>query len=177
MTLYNFITRTAAAALILISATACLRGESDEYDDWRHENDTYLAEIDTHVYTPLTPDWAPMNTVYIRWHNDRSLTADRLVPLSNSTVNIKYEMEDILGNKLGNSYSMTTHGDSVYQSMPNENIIGMWATLTNIHEGDSVTVIMPYTSAYGANIMSNFRPYTTLIYHLKLMEIVHYQTP
>lgn len=164
-----------AAAALLVSATACLEGESDAYDAWREKNDEYVANIDTQEYTRLTTPWAPSNPVYIKWHNDRSLTAKNLVPLSTSTVNIKYEMEDIEGKDLGNSYSSTTYGDSVYQSMPKENIVGMWVTMTNMHVGDSVTVIIPYISAYGARSTSSFDPYTTLIYHMKLMKVVNYE--
>lgn len=164
-----------AAAALLVSATACLEGESDSYDAWREQNDKYVADIDTREYTRLVSPWAPSNPVYIKWHNDRNLTARNLVPLSTSTVNIKYEMEDITGKDLGNSYASTTYGDSVYQSMPKDNIVGMWVTMTNIHEGDSVTVIIPYISAYGARSTSSFDPFTTLIYHMKLMKVVKYE--
>ncbi len=46
--------------------------------------------------------------------------------MSTSTVNTKYEMEDINGKKLGNSYSVST-GDSVFQTVPNKTITGFGA--------------------------------------------------
>ena len=116
-----------AGAALLVSASACIESDQDDYEDWRMQNDEFITKIDTREYKRVTPVWAPMNSVYIKWHNDTNLTRKNLVAMSTSTVNIKYEMEDINGKKLGNSYSMTTNGDSVYQSTPNQNIIGMWA--------------------------------------------------
>ena len=49
--------------------------------------------------------------------------------------------------------------------------------MTTIHEGDSVTVIMPYSSAYGSSSTSSFQPYTNLIYHMKLMKVVSWEKP
>lgn len=166
-----------AGAALLVLASACIESDQDDYEDWRMQNDEFITKIDTREYKRVTPVWAPMNSVYIKWHNDTNLTRKNLVAMSTSTVNIKYEMEDINGKKLGNSYSMTTNGDSVYQSTPNQNIIGMWATMTTIHEGDSVTVIMPYSSAYGSSSTSSFQPYTNLIYHMKLMKVVSWEKP
>lgn len=162
---------------LLTILSSCLKGEMDDYDAWREQNDEYVKAIDTKVYTKVVPVWAPLNSVYIRWHNDTTLTRRNLRPLSTSTVNIKYEMENILGEKLGNSYSSTTYGDSIYQSQPNQNIIGMWAALTTMHVGDSVTMIIPYNSAYGSGAQGSVKPYSNLIYHVKMKEIVDYERP
>lgn len=160
----------------------CL-GDDDsslDYAEWRTRNDEYVTRMEAltengeKVYTKVVPDWAPGNSVLIKWHNDRSLTQNNLYPLSNSTVNIKYEMEDIDGNALGNSYSAT---DSIYQSRPNNNIVGMWAAMTQMHVGDSVTMVIPYASAYGATGRGSILPFTTLIYHVKMKEIVKYELP
>jgi hypothetical protein len=171
----NYFTLIFAAASLLLSATSCLDTDDEDYAEWRQQNDEYLQNIDLNEYTRVIPDWAPNNSVYIKWHNDTTLTSKNLVAMSTSTVNIKYEMEDINGKALSNSYSMTTNGDSIYQSMPNENIVGMWAAMTTLHEGDSVTLIIPYNSAYGASGGSNFDPYSNLIYHMKLKKIVSYE--
>ena len=123
----------------------------------------------------VVPEWAPNDFVLIKWHNDRSLTEKNLKPLSNSTVNIKYEMEDINGKYLGDSYSMTQYGDSIYQSMPNENIIGMWVAMTSLHVGDSVTLVIPAGSAYGSASRSPIEPFSTLIYHMKMKGVPKYE--
>lgn len=164
------------ASLILGGATSCLKGEMDSYDDWRVENDRYISEIDLNEYQAVAPDWAPENKIFIKWHNDRSLTAGNLVPMSTSTIKTKYELENINGTKLGNSYSAST-GDSVYKTTPNANIIGFWAAVTMMHVGDSVTVIIPYHSAYGNEIRGSITPYSNLIYRIKLKEICDFERP
>lgn len=166
-----------ACALLLLSLCSCLKSEVDEYDAWRKLNDDYIASIDTREYECIVPDWAPGNSVYIKWHNDRSLTADSLVAISTSTVDMKYELEDIDGTKLGNSYNALS-GDSIYRSCPNQNIVGMWIAMTTMHVGDSATLIIPYSSAYGSQQSVTIRrPYTNLIYRVKIKGIPAYEKP
>lgn len=172
--------------LVALLTASCGLDKDDKgtgYEDWKAENDRYLADLEQNYatgedpYTKIVPDWAPNNSVFIRWHNDRAETASRLKPLSNSTVNIKYEMEDINGTQLGNSYSSVEYGDSIYQSRPSNNIVGMWAAMINMHEGDSVTMIIPYISGYGARTIGSIRPYTNLIYHVKMTKVVDFEKP
>lgn len=163
--------------------TSCLDDDNETYQDyaaWRTLNDEYVTKMENltengeKVYTKVSQEWAPKDFVLIKWHNDRTQTEKNLVPLSNSTVNIKYEMEDVEGNDLGDSYSMTTYGDSIYQSKPNQNILGMWLALTTLHEGDSVTLVIPSESAYGALERDPIKPFSALIYHMKLTKVVKY---
>lgn len=170
-------------ALSMLASCSLDKDDNSGYEDWKELNDRYLSEFDQNYaeganpYTKVSPDWAPQNSVYIRWHNDRVSTADKLQPLSNSTVDITYEMEDIDGTKLGNSFSMTANGDSIYRCKPNSNIVGMWAALVNMHEGDTVTMMIPYPSGYGDRKIGSIRPYTNLIYHVKLKKVVKYEMP
>lgn len=170
--IFYFLAITASSILL----SSCLKGEVDEYEAWRKVNDEYNANIDKSEFTEIIPDWAPQNSVYIKWHNDRSLTATNLVAMSTSTVDIKYELEDIEGNNLGNSYSVAS-GDSVYQSKPNSNIVGMWIAMTTMHVGDSATLIIPYNSGYGAEKRGSIKPYSTLIYRVKIKDIKAYDKP
>lgn len=163
----------AVAASALLSS--CLKSEVDELDDWRRENDAYLTKIDTTEYKKIVPDWAPFHSVYMKWHNDRALTQKNLVPMSTSTVRVKYEMENIKGESLGNSYK--SNGDSIYESTPNANIVGFWAALTSMHVGDSVTMIIPYPSGYGSQSMGSIKSYSNLIYHVKLVSMPYYERP
>lgn len=164
--------------------TSCLEDDENstfDYAAWRKLNDEYVTKMENltengnKVYTKVTGDtWAPDDFVLIKWHNDRSQTAKNLVPLSTSTVNIKYEMEDVEGNDLGNSYALTANGDSIYQSQPNNNILGMWIAMINLHVGDSVTLVIPSQSAYGTLQRDPIKPFSTLIYHMKLTKVVKY---
>lgn len=168
--------------LLIPALTGCLDNESDtDYTEWRQKNDEYVSRMEAltengqKVYTRIVPSWSPGNFVLVKWHNDRSLTAGNLSPLSNSIVNIKYELEDIDGKKLGDSYSSTSYGDSIYQSRPNQNIVGMWAALTSMHVGDSVTLVIPSGSGYGNSNMGTIPPFSTLIYRVKLKGIPAYE--
>lgn len=169
--------------LLAMMFTSCLKDDDDnnfDYGAWRKLNDAYITQAENQtengqkVYTKITADWAPNDYVLVKWHNDRSLTEKNLVPLSNSTVNIKYELEDVEGTAIENSYSNTEYGDSIYQSQPNRNIVGMWLALTNIHEGDSVTLVIPSGSGYGLTQTGSIMPFSTLIFHVKLKKIVKY---
>ncbi|MGM9816196.1 MAG: FKBP-type peptidyl-prolyl cis-trans isomerase [Lepagella sp.] len=154
--------------------TSCMDDNEENYDDWKLQNDEYIANIDTREYEMVTPEWAPRNSVYIKWHNDRTLTAGSLVAKTNSTVNIKYEVRDIEGTLLDSSYAKT---DSVYRSTPSANIIGMWIAMTTMHVGDSATVIMPWTSGYGVAGKNNIKPYSDLIFHMKIKSIEAFERP
>lgn len=161
-------------SVLTLGLSACLKSEMDDYEAWRAQNDEYLANIDTTEYKRISPDWAPQNFVYIKWHNDRALTADNLVPMSNSTVSIIYQLEDINGKVVENTYSKP---DSVYTSRPNVNILGMWIAMTTLHVGDSATVVVPYPSGYGTSPSASLRPYSNLIFHMKLKRIDAFERP
>ncbi|MDY5387058.1 MAG: FKBP-type peptidyl-prolyl cis-trans isomerase [Muribaculaceae bacterium] len=154
--------------------TSCMDDNEENYDDWKLQNDEYIANIDTKEYEKVTPEWAPLSSVYIKWHNDRTLTANSLVAKSNSTVNIKYEVRDIEGTLLDSSYART---DSVYQSTPSSNIIGMWIAMTTMHVGDSATVVMPWSVGYGVAGKNDIKPYSDLIFHMKVKSIEAFERP
>lgn len=164
---------TSMALLAGLSLTSCLKGEADQYDEWREKNESYIVNLNQNEYELIVPDWAPQNSVYIKWHNDRSVTANNLVAMSNSTVNIKYELHDIDGNLIDSSYHAT---DSIYQSKPNANIIGMWIAMTTMHVGDSATVVIPYPSAYGSASSGKVKPYSDLIFDMKIKSIPAFET-
>ncbi|MDE7412374.1 MAG: FKBP-type peptidyl-prolyl cis-trans isomerase [Muribaculaceae bacterium] len=171
-----------ALALCSIIFNGCLKGhDNDYYSDWRKQNDEWIANLESEVaagrseYTKFSADWAPQNSVFVKWHNDRALTQKNLTPLSTSTVDITYSMENIEGKNLGDSFSVTTYGDSIYRSQPNQNIAGMWIAMLNMHVGDSVTMVIPYLSGYGAKAQGGILPYSTLIYHVKMKNVLRYE--
>lgn len=164
--------------------SSCLGDDEEQtYAEWRKRNDEYMTKAEARLtengekeYTRISADWAPGDYVLVKWHNDRAATARNLSPLSNSTVDIKYEMENIEGDSLGNSYS-SSYGDSIYRSRPNQNIIGMWAAMLNMHVGDSVTMVIPYHSAYGDTQRGEIIPYSNLIYRVKMKAVTKFEKP
>lgn len=161
-----------AAGCILSS---CLGSDVEDYQDWREQNDLWLDTVDMSGYDKVTATWAPYHEVYMKWYNDRSLTADSLSPLSTSTISVKYELEDIEGTLISTSYK--TNGDSLYTAVVNNNIIGFQMAVMNMNVGDSVSVIMPYTAGYGRNAQGSIRPYTNLVYRIKLVSIPALEKP
>lgn len=168
-------------ALLLLGLTSCFddgNSVKEEYADWNARNLAYIeAKADSMAggqlyFTRLTPDWAPNAYALVHWHNNRLLTANNLQPMDNSTVQITYELFDIDGKRLSDSFSMP---DSIYTSKPSNNIIGVWYPLTQMHVGDSVTIIMPNQSGYGSRKYGEIQPYSTLIYNIKLKGIAAYE--
>lgn len=163
--------------------TSCFKDDDENYGDWEERNNAYIANAETETvngvkkYERLEPSWAPEAFALVQWHNDRNLTARNLVPLSNSVCNVKYDVDDIEGTRISDSYSSKAYGDSIYQCKPSDNIIGFWNTLLNMHVGDSVTCILPAASAYGDVKYGSIKPNSTLIYHVKLVSIPAYERP
>jgi len=183
---FNRLTVPAATALITFSAalSGCMDDNTVDYTPWRLENDEYVAcmtdavnEQGNKEYIKVIPEWEPGSFVLMKWHNDRSLTHKNLIPLDNSTVNVKYDVALIDGTEIDDSYDMTTYGDSIYQTRPCKNITGFWAALRQMHVGDSVTCIIPWQSGYGSTDRGKIKPYSTLIYHIKMKSIQAFQVP
>ncbi len=173
-----------ASLLLLMGAAACNSDlPEDDSVEWNKRNQDFVeteaarTENGKPYYTRVSPDWAPSAFVLMHWHNDRSLTASNLQPLDNSTCYVKYELENIDGEKLQDSYSMNTYGDSIYRCRPCENIVGFWTALRNMHAGDSVTVIIPASAGYGNASSGKVKPYSTLVYHLKLKSVPAFEIP
>lgn len=175
--------KSAAAVFAMTAITSCLGNDDVDYTDWEKRNTAYIdscssvIENNNKVYQTISPVWSPSVAVLMKWHNNRSLTQSRLKPLDNSTVYVKYEVEDIEGTMIDNSYSSTTYGDSIYRTRPSNNIVGFWTALTNMHIGDSVTCIIPWQAAYGEKGSGKIKPFSTLIYRLKLVDIPAYEKP
>ena len=164
--------------------TSCLDSKDDQYDEWRDRNLAFYNEQSqkkapdgSNYYETVSPLWAAGSQVLMHWHNDRSKTQKNLKPLYNSTTDVVYHVRLITGEPLDSSYLRTAYGDSIYQSRPSQNIEGFAIALTNMHIGDSCTVIIPYPSGYGYSGTSNVKPYTTLIYEMKLKGIPGYEVP
>lgn len=155
--------------------SSCLGSDVEDYQDWREQNDHWLDTVNLSDYNKVTATWAPYHEIYMKWYNDRRLTADSLSPLSTSTISVKYELEDIEGNMISTSYK--TNGDSLFTAVVNRNIIGFQMAVMNMNVGDSVSVIIPYTAGYGKNAQGSVRPYTNLVYRIKLVSIPALEKP
>lgn len=170
--------------LLAAGFQSCMKDDDeDSFKNWREENVSYFNELKSQekdgkkVYTELIPDWQPANSILIRWHNDPAKNPNKISPLLNSTVDVIYEgfLKD--GSSFGNSFKLTANGDSIFRTSPMQNIPGFAFAVCNMHVGDSVTVVIPYELGYGNVENNSIKPYSTLIYGLKLVGIPAYERP
>lgn len=179
----KFILTFAAFIVLAVTSTSCLDTKDNDYEEWKTENDNYVDQMEAKMengepyYSRVVPSWANGLFVLMRWHNDRALTEKNLRPLFNSICDVKYHLTDITGEGVDSSYNQKTNGDSIYRCLPSNQVLGFAVALTNMHIGDSVQLIIPYNAGYGNNKRANMKPYTTLIYELKLVDIPAYETP
>lgn len=163
------------ATVAITMLDSCL-GKSiyDEYKDWREKNDTWYSQQQASGrYTQLIAPWDPSAQVLIRWHNDTMLTRNNLKPLITSTVDVKYHLSLYDGTPADSSYYLT---DSIYRSRISQNIEGWMIALSNMHVGDSCTVVIPYQQAYGSTKMNEvILPFSNLIFDVKLVDIYKYK--
>ena len=182
MNIKRYILPSMLSFVMAAGLTSCLGNDDDyfDYDSWINLNETYVTRMtDTigadgkKVFEKITPVWAPGVYILAKWHNDRSLTASNLVPMDNSTVDVVYQGSYVDGTVFDSSYAKT---DSVATFTPTGTVAGFWTMLTNMHVGDSVTCIIPSNAGYGASSTS-IRPYSTLIFNMKLKSIKAYEIP
>lgn len=161
----------------LLMLSSCLGGNdsSTDYSEWRNLNTTFIENAEKEMengmlkYQKIVPPWD--NTVFtlVCWHNDRSETLNKLTPLSNSTVDVKYTLTTIEGDTLDSSAS--------FRCVPNTLVTGFWTAVTNMNEGDTITAIMPYNAGYGTTGSGSVKPYSTLIFGIRLDSIVAFEKP
>lgn len=157
----------------------------EEYREWREANNSWLDEMKSLIdpetgelfYQTVTPVYDNTSWVLMHWYNDRSATADNLVPLYTSTVDVKYIGRTYDDEAFDSSYLNTTYGDSIYRTSLGNVINGWGIALQQMHVGDSVDVIIPYALAYGTSGSSSINPYSNLKFSIKLVDIPYYQTP
>lgn len=166
--------------LTLLCLAACMKDDDyKDYADWRNENIDYITAAEIEMidgqkrYEKVVPKWDPATFVLMQWHK-RGNSASSLTPLDNSTVSLKYLLTDVKGDTIDSSYSQP---DSLYVCKPCEMITGFWVAATMMHPGDSVTTIVPYTSGYGITGSGSVKPFSTLIFQIKLDSIISYDKP
>lgn len=172
----------AIGCLLLLMLPSCLDDNDVDYTEWRQNNEDYYNKALTEttesgnlLYQAISPAWAPGYQVLMDWHTPRQ--NNKILPLDNSTVDVIYRLRTIDGTVIDSSYRNTLWGDSIYRTSPSKNIPGFWTALTNMCEGDSVTAVVPYNSGYGITGSASVKPYSTLIFDIKLKKIVAWEVP
>lgn len=172
------------STLLLLGTSSCLSDDdpTDEYDEWREANDAYITQVADSIndagepiYTRIVPIWEPTTYVLVKWH--RKAPEGSLKPLDNSLVDITYRGSLYNGTVFDDSFSNTEYGDSITRTTPQNMVTGMHAALVNMAPGDSVTMVMPASAAYGSVGTTGINPYSTLIFDVAMKKIVKYDRP
>ena len=115
-------------ALFLLVLSACkldpVRDVWEYYEDWRNENNAWLAQQEartnadgTPYYQKVVPEFDRNAYVLIHYFTDRSATEGNLSPLISSTVDVKYKLLTCRGVGVDSTYLLTSPADSVYRSV------------------------------------------------------------
>lgn len=154
----------------------------DKYADWRAENNAFFASqrdsLDADgklFYDVLYPTWNPQAEILIHYFNDRSATAGNLQPMLTSTCDVIYYARQSNGTPADSSYTLNEFGRAIARLKPQRSIQGIAIALMEMHVGDSVQVVVPYTLGYGSSTGYSFPPFTTLVYNLRLVDIPYYE--
>ncbi|MEZ3576346.1 MAG: FKBP-type peptidyl-prolyl cis-trans isomerase [Muribaculaceae bacterium] len=157
----------------------------EEYTEWRDLNSAWLEEMQqrknadgTPYYTTVVPDWNPGSFVLMHYFNDRAETEGRLSPLYNSTVDVRYRLHLCDGTGIDSSDNQTQYGaKGIFRTALNNTIQGWCVALPRMRCGDSAEVIVPYGLGYGASTSGNIKPYSTLRFNIRLVDIPFYERP
>lgn len=171
-----------ASAVCCVCLSSCLGDNDEDYTQWREDNEAWLAQQvevkdaqgNPYYEVVTATQWAPGLSVLMHWHNDRALTQNALKPMATSTVSIKYHVSLYDGTPVDSSYNRK---DSVLTGQPGGYIPGWTIAVTNMHVGDSCTVIMPPATAYQNVKNGAVKPYSALVYQLKLQAVDAYEIP
>lgn len=175
-------------SLLVAGSVACSSSKEDEsdiwsrYEDWRDDNDEWLAAQErltnpdgTPYYQRLSASWDPDAYVLIRYCNDTMLTRGNLRPFSTSWVDIKYRGRLYNDAVFDSSYTNTTYGDSIARMQLTSTVTGFMMGLTDMHVGDSIELIVPYQQGYYAQKQGVVTPYSVLRYDVKLVDIPYWE--
>lgn len=172
-------------ALAGIALAACNSTEEStwtKYREWRELNQEWLEELQTKTnpdgtpyYKVLTADWNPATFVLIHYFNDRSETEGNLSPLYTSTTDARYKLHIINDEPIDSSDNITTYGPGIYRSRVNENVVGWGVAMMDMRCGDTAEVVIPYGFGYGAQERGSLKPYSTLRFNVRLVDIPYYE--
>lgn len=155
----------------------------DNYREYREANDAWLSELQTRVnpdgtpyYKMIVPSWNNGAFVLLHYFNDPAENADKLSPIYTSTVDVRYKLHLYDGTPVDSSDNVTSTGvKGVFRTRLTDVILGWPMGLEQVHCGDSVELIVPYSVGYGSQSMGDVLPYSNLRFNIRLVDIPYYE--
>lgn len=169
--------------LLTLGFASCSSDDDDsdvwkEYAEYREANEAYINAQEAlkdasgnPVYTRVVPAWNKNAYVLMRWFNDTTKTSSNLTPLYTSTVDVKYYGRNYQDEPFDSSYLSLTPADSVVRFSLTKVISGWPIAMERMHVGDSVEVLVPYAQGYGSGSSGKIKPYSTLKFNIKLVDV------
>lgn len=153
------------------------------YQEWKDTNDAWVQKmIDRKdadgkpYYSVVVPAWNPAAFILMHYFNDRAETAGNLVPLYNSTVDVRYIGYTCEDEPFDSSTNVTQYGKlGIARFGCNQVVQGWTIALENMHVGDTCEIIVPYNVGYGASSSGAIPPYTSMRFNMRLEDIYKYE--
>lgn len=168
--------------IAVVAMASCSDNDNswETYYEWRQENKTWFAEQENKLnadgsayYERVAGVWSPKEYVLVHWFNNREETKGNLTPKLTSQVTTRY---------IGRMYNDVAF-DSSYNNVDAlstfkvSGVIEGWQiALQNMHVGDSVELVIPYSLAYGSSSTGSIYPYSALRFNMSLVDIPNYET-
>ncbi len=150
----------------------------EEFEGWRNANNDYFeaksAELNsngTYAYERIVPDWDKGSCILMKRLKKGSGTIN---PLYTSYVDVMYKGRLYDGTPFDSTYSYV---DSITTLKISSTVHGFTMALTNMVEGDSCEIIIPSYLGYQDKEKGIIKPYSTLVFGLKLVKIAAYEKP
>lgn len=170
----------------MVCTLACTNSDKttwENYTDWREANNAWIAEMQNRkddqgnpYYKVVVPEWNTGSYILIHYFNDRAETEGNLTPLSNSTVDVRYQLHLYDDTPIDSSNNVTTTGVlGIYRAQISSLIPGWGVAMSEMRCGDTVEVLIPYQLGYGANSSGDLKPYSNLRFNIRLEDIYRYE--
>ena len=162
-------------AFFLCGMFACKDDAEDtvtRYLKWNKQNMAYFENAKTLTdengslyYEEVCPNWDTTSCVLMHHYTYGESTE---TPYYTSFIKVCYRGELIDGTGFDSTHVSSTNPMEAKLS----SLVDGWAAaLEKMHPGDSCRVVIPQNLGYGASSSGAIKPYSTLIFDIKLLEI------
>lgn len=156
---------------LLCGMFACKDDAEDtvtQYLKWNNQNTAYFEKAKTLTdengnpyYKQVSPNWDMTSCVLMHYYTHGESTE---TPYYTSFIKVCYRGELIDGTVFDST-------DNPIKVKLSSLVKGWAAAVEEMHPGDSCRVVIPQHLGYGASSYGTIKPYSTLIFDIKLLEI------